>query len=105
MHRSTTGFAIALASVCGMFCTSVAGGSSRETSAVPDARSPTVAIADAYLATVAREFPEAGTANDLPGTNHGIGHCECIHKATAHGLNIKCHRIAGTDLRLNCAGC
>ena len=35
------------------------------------ATSPTVSIADDYLARFAAAFPEAGTANDLPGTDHG----------------------------------
>ena len=71
MHRSTTGFAIALAGVCSLIFPGVGGGAPSTTPAAQDVRSPTVAIADAYLATVAREFPEAGTANDLPGTDHG----------------------------------
>jgi uncharacterized protein (DUF885 family) len=33
--------------------------------------SPTVLIADDYLLRLAAAFPEAGTANDLPGTDHG----------------------------------
>jgi uncharacterized protein (DUF885 family) len=34
-------------------------------------KSPTVALADDYLVRFAAAFPEAGTANDLPGTDHG----------------------------------
>jgi len=34
-------------------------------------RSPTVVIADDYLVRFAAAFPESGTANDLPGTDHG----------------------------------
>lgn len=33
--------------------------------------SATVAIADAYLTSLAQASPETGTANDLPGTDHG----------------------------------
>lgn len=33
--------------------------------------SPTVVIADDYLVRFAAAFPEAGTSNDLPGTDHG----------------------------------
>jgi uncharacterized protein (DUF885 family) len=33
--------------------------------------SATVAIADAYMAALAAAFPETGTVNDLPGTDHG----------------------------------
>jgi len=37
----------------------------------PPARSTVEAIADDYLATLARMQPEFGTAEDLPGTDHG----------------------------------
>lgn len=33
--------------------------------------SPVVQIADDYMAALARSFPESGTENDLPGTDHG----------------------------------
>ena len=33
--------------------------------------SPVVTIADDYMAALARAFPEFGTENDLPGTDHG----------------------------------
>ena len=39
--------------------------------AVASARSPVQVIADDYLATLARLQPEFGTAEDLPGTDHG----------------------------------
>lgn len=35
------------------------------------APSPVVAIADEYMATLTRMFPEVGTESDLPGTDHG----------------------------------
>ena len=71
MHRSATDFSIAMAGVCGMILSSVAGGETRATPAAHDARSPMVAIADEYLATLARMQPEFGTSEDLPGTDHG----------------------------------
>ena len=71
MHRSATDFSIAMAGVCGMIFSSVAGGETRATPAVHDTRSPMVAIADEYLATLARMQPEFGTSEDLPGTDHG----------------------------------
>ena len=71
MHRSATDFGIAMAGVCGMIFSSVAGGETRATPAVHDTRSPMVAIADEYLATLARMQPEFGTSEDLPGTDHG----------------------------------
>jgi hypothetical protein len=37
----------------------------------PAARSPAAAIADGYLAGLARLSPETGTTEDLPGTDHG----------------------------------
>lgn len=36
-----------------------------------ESASPVVAVADDYLARYAAAFPEAGTFNDLPGTDHG----------------------------------
>ena len=71
MHRSATDFSIAMAGVCGMIFSSVAGGETRATPVVHDTQSPMVAIADEYLATLARMQPEFGTSEDLPGTDHG----------------------------------
>jgi len=71
MHRSATDFSITMAGVCGMIFASVAGGETRATPTVHDTRSPMVAIADEYLATLARMQPEFGTSEDLPGTDHG----------------------------------
>ena len=71
MHRSATDFSIAMAGVCGMIFSSVAGGETRATPTAHDARSPMVAVADDYLATLARMQPEFGTSEDLPGTDHG----------------------------------
>ena len=49
-----------------------AGPASAGTAGEPGpARSPVDAIADRYLATLARMQPEFGTAEDLPGTDHG----------------------------------
>jgi uncharacterized protein (DUF885 family) len=41
------------------------------TASTPPSRSAVEAIADDYLATLARMQPEFGTAEDLPGTDHG----------------------------------
>ena len=71
MHRSATDFGIAMAGVCGMIFSSVAGSETRATPALHDTRSPMVANADEYLATLARMQPEFGTSEDLPGTDHG----------------------------------
>ena len=72
MHRSATGLSVNIACVCGTILSIFAGGETRATPAVHDARSPIVAIADDYLATLARMQPEFGTAEDLPGTDHGM---------------------------------
>jgi uncharacterized protein (DUF885 family) len=40
-------------------------------SAIAAPPTPTVAIADGYMARLAQSFPETGTESDLPGTDHG----------------------------------
>ena len=70
--RCPPGPAVALA---GLLLACMSGGVHAGDAAPPaplPARASTVAtIADAYLAGLAAAFPEAGTANDLPGTDHG----------------------------------
>jgi uncharacterized protein (DUF885 family) len=49
----------------------VANGANEVSAAATGARSPTVVVADGYMAALAKAFPETGTENDLPGTDHG----------------------------------
>ncbi|HEX7375228.1 MAG TPA: DUF885 domain-containing protein, partial [Steroidobacteraceae bacterium] len=67
-HTRRNGRARAIAAVLGCTACCLLAASSTATAAAP---SPIVAIADAYMETLARTFPEVGTENDLPGTDHG----------------------------------
>lgn len=64
-----------------VLCCSVASGAVASDATPAASPSQVVAIADEYMAALARAFPEAGTENDLPGTDHGA-----LSDNTAAGL-------------------
>jgi uncharacterized protein (DUF885 family) len=71
MKLSLTNPGLLLACLFGMAVSGTTPGATEVPAPASGPASPTTAIADAYLSALAREYPEAGTANDLPGTNHG----------------------------------
>jgi uncharacterized protein (DUF885 family) len=71
MKRPASNLGVTLGCVCGVMLWGVASGANETSNAATGARSPTVVVADGYMAALAKSFPETGTENDLPGTDHG----------------------------------